>query len=331
MKPTKSVIILLLSLVLSAYVTDAANKDEVLHLYSNGNHSDEVENPTNNSLSYDLMVQLIGSLEISKDSTDQLELGNGSDFGESSQQNFTVRDRNMQPVDVLEDPPQEILLPDLQNLPPSDLRLTFDRMSGGKYIRFTTQIWNSGPGKVELVGQTDDFTGRIMVKQQLFDSDAQLVSSLEVGEFVYHPLHYHMHLENFALYEVWSIKRDFSLDTVVASGGKISYCVMDVEPIRLPVLNKDVYPEEPVYTNCAADFQGLSPGWIDVYEYSLPDQWVDITDLSNGIYAVVSTVNPDQNLMEKSLYNNRGVTYFILEDFEVKMIRGPLESGHLQQ
>ncbi|OGO15568.1 MAG: hypothetical protein A2Z14_14365 [Chloroflexi bacterium RBG_16_48_8] len=60
---------------------------------------------------------------------------------------------------------------------------------------------------------------------------------------------------------------------------------MDVEHKEMEATSGSLYPEQPIYTNCAAHFQGLSPGWIDVYENSLPDQWVDITGLPNGIYA----------------------------------------------
>jgi hypothetical protein len=36
-------------------------------------------------------------------------------------------------------------------------------------------------------------------------------------------------------------------------------------------------PSEVVYPNrCERRIQGLSVGWIDIYEYNLPEQWLDL-------------------------------------------------------
>ena len=61
-------------------------------------------------------------------------------------------------------------------------------------------------------------------------------------------------------------------------------------------------------------------GWIDIYRQYLAGQKIDITSLPNGIYALRSTVNPENNLMETSRENNTAILYIGIEDDRVKII-----------
>ena len=61
-------------------------------------------------------------------------------------------------------------------------------------------------------------------------------------------------------------------------------------------------------------------GWIDIYRQYLAGQKIDITSLPNGIYALRSTVNPENNLMETTRENNTAILYIEIEDDRVKVI-----------
>jgi hypothetical protein len=50
--------------------------------------------------------------------------------------------------------------------------------------------------------------------------------------------------------------------------------------------------------------EGISVGRGDDYRYDVDFQWLDISGVPSGIYDVVSTVNSDRTLAEKSYDNN---------------------------
>jgi hypothetical protein len=201
------------------------------------------------------------------------------------------------------------LLPDLQTLPPFDLRLVYDPGSERLFIRFSNSIWNAGEGDLELKGKPDLSRERITVSQSFYDINGN-IRERQVGEFIFHPQHLHWHLEGFSLYEIWSLTREGRLDARLASSGKVSYCVMDAS-LNLPGPAEPASATPRFYT-CGASQQGISAGWMDTYKESVAGQWLDITPLKSGNYALISTVDPDDILMEADDRNNRAITYFQL-------------------
>jgi len=224
-----------------------------------------------------------------------------------------------QPKTSTEDRFSSELLPDLQTLPPVDLRLFYDSNTGRSHIRFTNSIWNSGPGKLELIGTPNQARDQILVVQRVYASDPEVFDEHEVGEFIFHDQHKHWHLERFASYEVWSVDEWGTPETVVSSGGKVSYCVMDVSQAETN-LSEGVVPPYRSYTHCEGKRQGLSVGWIDTYKYFFPGQSVEVSSLKDGIYALVSTVDPDHLLLEENIRNNSAVVYFEMRELRLKMV-----------
>jgi len=208
-------------------------------------------------------------------------------------------------------------------LPPSDLRLVYNPSNGRKLVRFTNSVWNSGPGWFELHGRPNPEDDSIRVYQQLYASDDTPMEVLEIGVFIFHEQHDHWHLDNFALYEVRSLNIDTSFNTVVAGGNKLSYCLIDISRIDFDPPGEG-YPQRRRYSTCLGDKQGLSPGWIDIYEHHLPGQWVDVTGLPDGIYALVTTADPDGIVKEADTQNNSGVTFFELEGTSIQVIEEPM-------
>lgn len=188
---------------------------------------------------------------------------------------------------------------------------------GNRVIRFSNSILNAGPGVLKVLSQPDPGTQTNSVTQHVYNVDGAY-QEYETGVFVFHPDHDHWHLENFALYEVWSLTTDGELDEVVALTDKVSYCLMDETRSDLP----NAYPE-PTYTLCNQSIQGISPGWIDTYEHNTPGQIVDITDLADGAYALRSTVDPANQLHEMNDNNNAGIAYFELSASDLQMLDTP--------
>jgi hypothetical protein len=57
------------------------------------------------------------------------------------------------------------LLPDLQTMPPSDLRLLVSQGGQRKLFRFSNTVWNSGPGDLEMNGLHDSERDVILITQ----------------------------------------------------------------------------------------------------------------------------------------------------------------------
>lgn len=206
-----------------------------------------------------------------------------------------------------------LLLPDLQTLPPSDLEIETTR-TGERRLRFTNSILNAGPGILELLGDSDPERGVTVVTQHIYHVDGTY-DEHPAGEFAFHPEHDHWHLGNFAKYEVWSLMPDRALDEVVGLTDKVSYCIRDNERFDMPGASLEAEHEE-----CDQQIQGMSVGWVDIYEFDTPGQIVDITGLADGVYTLRSTVDPSDQLREADDTNNAGAAFFELSGAEVRIL-----------
>jgi hypothetical protein len=221
------------------------------------------------------------------------------------------------------------LLPDLRTLPPSDLNLEVSQGGQRKLIRFTNAVWNSGPGPLELRGSYQPGDDTISVFQIVYRLNGGIASRL-MDKFVYHPEHEHWHWQNFALYQVWSLHSDGTLDQVVASSDKIGFCSRDDDNLQAEQPQPDL-PERgfgslrPTYGSCHWERQGISVGWVDIYREHLSDQYVVVSDLPQGVYALKSAANPDHQLLEANRENNAALVYFALRETTLQVLDGPPE------
>ena len=122
------------------------------------------------------------------------------------------------------------------------------------------------------------------------------MSSTYVGQFLFHPQHEHWHFENFAHYELRNTAADGSVGgAVLSDNAKVSFCIEDVA-LADPGLS---HVQEQTYLECSqTEPQGLSIGWADVYTWDLFGQNLDITNLSDGVYWLLSTTDPANLLNE---------------------------------
>lgn len=54
-----------------------------------------------------------------------------------------------------------------------------------------------------------------------------------------------------------------------------------------------------------------------------PGQYVEITDLADGVYALISTVDPGDRVREVIEDNNIGITYFELRNLRLQILGYP--------
>jgi hypothetical protein len=209
-------------------------------------------------------------------------------------------------------------LPDLQVLPPEQLQVTVNAQ-GRRELRFSTTILNTGPVDLVVQGNFDSRTGVTSAVQVMEAADGSRVEE-PIGVFVYRPEHTHWHLENFTLFELLSLREDGSLGDVLASTGKASFCALDAFPIE-GLGGNDAPP--PKYLSCADDLQGISSGWGDIYDASLPGQEIDIHDIPDGRYAIRTVVDPDDQIREQDTANNSVLAFIELRGFSVVVVEGP--------
>jgi hypothetical protein len=210
----------------------------------------------------------------------------------------------------------DLLLPDLRTLPPYDLRLEIDQHNGIRLLRFANTIWNSGSGALELHGERPRGAENVNVSQ-LIEREDDSEFYYDAGQFHYHIEHGHWHWENFSLYQVWTVAPDGRLLNLVAYADKVGYCLFDVSRYRgLLAANLDT-PLYREYLTCNPVRQGLSVGWTDTYRAHLPGQYVDVSQLPNGMYALRSVVDPGGLILEENYSNNSAVVYFILQEDRV--------------
>jgi phosphohistidine phosphatase SixA len=197
-----------------------------------------------------------------------------------------------------------LMLPDLRTLPPANLLMRVNPVTGQKLLRFTNSVQNDGPGALELIGYSGLALEKTIVVQKIYTSGS-LFQHVMVGEFIFHPEHDHWHLGGFARYEIWSLRPNGGLDSMVAVSDKVSYCLRDDARSNLPGASR-----RQAYLGCNQEKQGISAGWMDIYYYHLPDQSINVTHLPDGIYALRSVVNSENLLWEQSRANNAAMIYF---------------------
>jgi hypothetical protein len=214
-------------------------------------------------------------------------------------------------------PDPNLLLPDLVTLAPENLYIEVNG-AGDRLIRFDTSVINVGDGPLDMLGTYDATANAVRAIQRIQTLTGDVVEQF-VGSFVFHQGHNHWHFEDFTVFELWSYRLDGSLDELLATTGKLTFCVIDSEPIDPPLADA---PAVPAFGGCGREVQGISVGWADVYDSTIPGQQLDITDVPDGRYAVRSTTDPDNLLMETDETNNSVAVYIEISGLHVEVLNG---------
>ena len=115
--------------------------------------------------------------------------------------------------------------------------------------------------------------------------------------FTYSPCHQHHHFDDYARYTL------LDGEEVVAAGHKQAFCLVDLQNWAWP----DLGDAGKTYT-CFN--QGISVGWLDVYDRNLDCQWIDVTNVPYGDYTLRIEVNlpppgkASPTLVERDYGNN---------------------------
>lgn len=212
-------------------------------------------------------------------------------------------------------PPFDIVIGDSDKESPSDVALPA--------IRFATGAANRSDYALELSGRPASATEAVAEQCVAWAAPRICSEREDVGTFAWHPEHGHYHFQDFALYQLRKLRPNGSPDMrkrgLVATSGKISYCIIDVErdENRGPLYAAPY----PLYYSCLAglSMQGISPGWKDIYSKGTPGQQIPLEGIRDGDYALVVFIDPLNRLAESDDADNRALARIRLSSKGTKL------------
>lgn len=171
------------------------------------------------------------------------------------------------------------------------------------YLEFDTYSQNLGSASLDVTFDRDALPEMRVLQCVSWSYDRICRERRPVGGFEYHDVHGHFHFLEFATYELRRLRADGSVDQsaagLIAGSPKVSFCLIDSAPVT-----SDAFMF-PTYTQCTPARQGISPGWADIYTSNLEGQSFPIDGITDGRYALVLTLDPNNRLYETDDSDNR--------------------------
>ena len=227
------------------------------------------------------------------------------------------------PPGPCQDPLEELRCPDLVMSAPFDMTLDRKTERGRVLLRASSSINNHGTGPLELRGHRR--SARSMnVTQIIYRANGtrkyiptkallgfKFVSGRRYG-FTF-PNFSYWKFRGAARFQLWSVGREDKAVKLIHFGPKLYYCFRDLTRTR-PSRSS---PGQPVYPACSQNPNqrrvtlGTSVGWSDVYPYTYPEQYIDVTGL-RGRFAYVQVADPFNRIVESNELNNVSETFIQL-------------------
>lgn len=223
--------------------------------------------------------------------------------------------------------PEGTELPDMVTVVPQ--QISIQNKEQREWLRFSNNLANVGGGSlwVEPALDPDPNASELPAYQVFHDGTHVPIDAVppasgvegflgrcEIGKFAFHPEHNHWHIAEVADYRICK-EEDFDVANpggCTATGDtaeKVTFCLIDWTKLGD---NSPTSDDTRSFWDCYTSFQGVSPGWGDQYHHSLEGQGIDITTAEDGIYYLVSTVNPNNIFFEDDYGNNSSWVQFHL-------------------
>ncbi len=195
---------------------------------------------------------------------------------------------------------QATLLPDIIVTEDQLFDNVIENVGGQRYLRLSNGTANQGAGKLYLYGGQSHPDGTQDVIQRMYDTAGGFTERI-AGQFIYHPGHGHIHVEDWCEYRLREVTAGGGVGEIIARGAKTSFCILD-----LAVYDSSLpgFPPGGQFRSCGTTIQGLSVGWMDIYGRGLEGQYINITNVADGQYWLESYVDPNDSMLEEDETNN---------------------------
>jgi hypothetical protein len=219
-----------------------------------------------------------------------------------------------------DNPLEELRCPDLVMSVPFHLVLDRHTERGHVLLRASSSINNHGTGPLELRGhrrspnsmRVTQIVYRANGTRAFFPTKALLgfkfVSGVRYG-FTYPNFRY-WKFRGAARFQLWQVDGQNKAIKLVRFGPKLFYCFRDLQR-TFPTAST---PRQAHYPACSqnpnqrAVTLGTSVGWSDIYPYTYPEQYIDVTGL-RGRFAYVQVADPFNRIVESRENNNFSEVY----------------------
>jgi hypothetical protein len=190
-------------------------------------------------------------------------------------------------------------LPNLVQEPPSQFGVK--QVAGRWHLGFASTVDNAGRVELRVLGSRADRRAAKMSAYQLVGQ-----RRVPVGAIVFDtdPTHEHWHLNPFEVYEL----RRLIEGTLLATVRKEGFCLTDSH--GLPTAGQARYRSYCGFKHpqLLQIYEGISPGWSDVYPPEREGQFVDVTSVGAGRYLIVNRVNSTRKILETRYDDNIAAT-----------------------
>jgi hypothetical protein len=189
-------------------------------------------------------------------------------------------------------------------IPPQPANIT-------RCLRFTSDVQNVGAGAMEVrlpwltsSGTSGFIPGGCHAEQVVTTVDGRQAVR-PAGDCLFHLAHAHFHYKDLISYTLYRHGAN-GPGSKVGTSQKASFCLADDEYFGYgtpgPNGQRDFVgqpgcniPE--TVGNSLYVFEGITPGWGDVYTWDTPDQFIDISNVPPGDYDLVMETNPHGSLL----------------------------------
>jgi hypothetical protein len=188
-------------------------------------------------------------------------------------------------------------------------------------LRFDQVFANVGEGPLEMrfAIPRGGSPAQAIAQRVYWSDDPGHYDERPAGTWEFHPAHDHYHYTGFGVSRLWATDAGGARagTAPVRTARKVSFCIVDIEidSWARPGNGPRTYwaPDclFPTESDGANDYlvQGLTPGWADVYDWFLPDQYVEVTGVPDGVYILETIADPDDTILEADETNNCSSVY----------------------
>lgn len=224
-----------------------------------------------------------------------------------------------------------LLKPNLVAMKAADLSI--QHAGGERYLRFESGLGNIGRGPIEVRPNTNQPcpTGHHHATQIIYrDVDGSRwyrraeddrVGRRSAGCMIFHPQHNHWHFQAASRYTLFQPgEKHRQRHLVRVARRKMSFCLRDSRPVPA---SYGTFHQPEHYGACSKySPQGISTGWVDVYQSFLAGQALKLPrDARDGLYCLRIRVDPKNQLVESNDRDNTSMRAFTMTGDQITFRR----------